>query len=285
MTDHNSTTDHDAARIFRENDDLGAASSLWLRPLRFFLDRGSPPPPMTVLLFRSQHSPPSPFGVLTRTKKNRIVFWPVLPKDAKMVAEEANSDVIDHVTLELPSERMHVTAFNAAGKRVHSTARDLGHKVAWRLHRFEGTGLAVWFTLAVRWQVLQDQDTVVQRCLHAPTANEAERRKSEFAKYAAQMTMVDVPLPPTECAHGFVYCVVYLVTDPATEIRPSSDIFLIGDVHSQIDGWPDGNVSGIQATRLRHEQIELVIATACPPGHLRRDVVMGFPRRKPRVAG
>jgi hypothetical protein len=281
MSDHNSPTDDDVARLFRENDDLGADSSLWFRPLRVFLDRGTPPPPMTVLAFRSQHSTLLPFGVLTCTKRNRIVFWPVLAKNADMVAEQGKTGVIDHVTLELPSEKMHVTALDAAGKRLHFTARDGGHKQAWRLHRFEGTGLAFWFTLAVRWQTLQDQETAVQRRILAPTPAEVERRKQVFTNYPRRLTFVDVPLPPTESVPDYVYCVVYLLTDPAAEPKYSSDVFPFGDVGTWIDGWPCRGEYPIKTSKLHHEQTEFVVATACPPGHLRQEVLMGFPRRTP----
>lgn len=281
MTDNPSTDDgEDIAKLFRENDDFGAQSSLWFRPLRQLLERGKPTGAMTVLAFRRAEAAAYPFGVLTHTKKNRIVFWPVFPTNMEMVAVDGKIDIIDHVTLELPSEKTHFTAYDAAGKPLRRSAADFGHRQAWRLQRFEGHGLAVWFTILVRWSVLLEQDTAVQRCIHTRTAAEAEHIKQAFTRHAAQLNVIDVPLPSGENSPEYVYCTVYLVTDPDREINLTTDIFLHGDIDSEVDGWPDGKIFEIQPMKLRYEQTQFVIATACPPGRMRREVVLGFPRHR-----
>jgi hypothetical protein len=269
----------DIARLFIENDDLGAQSSLWFRPLRHLLEQGKPAGAMTFLAFRGPHMNAYLFGAITHTQRNRIVFWPVLPKNADMVAAEGKVGVIDHITLELSNEKTHVTAYNAAGEPSRCGATDLGHPQAWRLQRFEGGGLAVWFTLLVNWSTLVDQETAVQRCTNAPNPAEAERRKRAFADYAAQLTIVDVPLPKCVTTPEYVYCVIYLVADPKREIKLTPGMFIQRGVDSQVDGWPDGAEFTIQATKLCCERTQFVIATACPPGITRRDVVLGFPRR------
>jgi len=281
MADSNLTGDcSDIGRLFSENEDFGVQSSLWFRPLRQLLERGKRTGAMTVLAFRGTHTGAYPFGVLTRTKNNRIVFWPVLPKNADMVAAEGKVGVIDHITLELPNAKTHVTAYNAAGEPSRRGATDLGHCQAWRLQRFEGSGLAIWFTLLVNWSALADQETAVQRCMKAPNLAEAERRKQAFARHAAQLKIVDVPLPKYVIVPEYVYCVIYFVTGPEKEIKLTPDIFLHSDIDSQVDGWPDGTVFEIQPIKLCYELTQFVIATACPPGPMRRDVVLGFPRCK-----
>jgi hypothetical protein len=240
---------------------------------------------MTVLVFDDAQTGKYPFGVLTHTKKNRIVFWPVLPKNADMVAAKGKVGVIDHITLELPNEKTHVTAYDAAGLPSRSVATDFGHREAWRLHRFEGSGLAIWFTLLVKWSTLMDQETTVQRCMKAPNPTEAERRKQEFTRHAAQLKIIEVPLPHSVKTPEYVYCAVYLVTGSEQEINMKSDIFLYGDVDSQVDGWPAGTVFEIQPMKLPYESIQFLIATACPPGTMRCDVVLGFPRCKSLYKG
>lgn len=94
-----------------------------------------------------------------------------------MVAAEGKVGIIDHITLELPNAKTHVTAYDAAGKPSRCGATDFGHREAWRLQRFEGSGLAIWFTILVKWSTLLDQETAVQRCMKAPNPAEAERRK------------------------------------------------------------------------------------------------------------
>lgn len=284
MTDSNHAHDcSDIAKLFKENEDLGALSSLWFRPLRQFLQHGKPTGPMTVLAFRGTHTGAYPFGVLTHTKNNRIVFWPVLPKNADMVAAEGKVGVIDHITLELPNAKTHVTAYDAAGKPSRCGATDFGHREAWRLQRFEGSGLAIWFTILVKWSTLLDQETAVQRCMKAPNPAEAKRRKQVFAHHTAQLRIIDVPLPKSVTVPKYVYCVFYFVTEPERETKLTPDIFLHGDVDSQVDGWPDGTVFEIQPMKLRYEQTQFLIATACPSGTMRQDIVLGFPRCKAQL--
>ena len=96
------TPDHneDIARLFRENDDIGAQSSLWVRPIRQLLDSGKPIGQLTVLAFRGEGTGAYPFGVLTHTDKQRVVFWPVLPRNADMIAANGQNGVetivVDH---------------------------------------------------------------------------------------------------------------------------------------------------------------------------------------------
>lgn len=274
----------DIATLFRESDDIGAPSSLWLRPIRQLLDSGKPVEQLTVLAFRGQETGAYPFGVLTHTKKQRVVFWPVLPLDADMVAGKGKKNVVDHITLELTNQRTHITAYDARGRASHFKAADFGHDEAWRLQETEGSGLALWFTMLVRWSVLLDQELAVQRSRQAPTPAEAERRKALFASIAARMKVMDVPLPKSASEPEYVYCAVYFVTGADGEFAFSDGLFPSGQVDTEVEGWPNGSQFEIQPMRLRYEHTQYVLATTCPPGRLRHDVIMGFPRRKADTA-
>jgi hypothetical protein len=279
MTDSNPANDEcDVAKIFSESDDIGSRSSLWFRPLRQLLEDGKPPSEVTVLTFRDMQTGAYPFGVLAHTKNNRIIFWPVLAKNADMVAGVGKEGVIDHITLELPSEKFHVTAYDATGEPSHCEAADFGHRQAWRLQRFEDSGVALWFTLSVKWSTLVDQETAVQRLAKAPNAADAKRREQIFRQYAAKIKIVDIPLPTGVTAPEYVYCNVFYVTEPEEEIKLTPNIFLLGDINAVVDGWTDGTFE-IQSKRLLCEQTQFLIATACPPGTVRREVFLGFPRQ------
>src|SRR5262245_30409057 len=93
--------DDDTARLFRENDNLGADSSVFLRPMRRLLQEGAPPGELIPLFVSLPSNEARPFGALTCTSRNRIIFWPVLPRNADMIAAEGKVGVFDHVTLEL----------------------------------------------------------------------------------------------------------------------------------------------------------------------------------------
>ncbi len=284
MAEDTSLNDNDdLAKLFRESGDIGAQSSLWIRPMRQLLDSGKSIGQLTFLAFRGQDTGAYPFGVLTHTKKQRVVFWPVLPLDADMIAAEGKVGVADHITLELANRKTHVTAYDVHGQASHFRAVDFGHKQAWRLHENKGSGLALWFTMLVRWSVLLDQETAVQRCTEAPTPAEAERRKELFASIAARMKVIDVPLPKSVTSPEYVYCAVYVVTDADGEVTFSDGLFPSGHVDTAVDGWPDGSELEIQPMRLRYEHAQYVVATSCPPGRAQQDVMIGLHRRKPNA--
>jgi hypothetical protein len=243
------------------------------------IHEGKPLGQLTLLAFPSPNHGALPFGALTLTNKNRIVFWPVGPRNMKMVAQTDQIGVIDHLTLELPSEKIHATAYDAGTQPLHYAASDLGHTQSWRLQHFEGTGLALWFTLLVRWSVLLDQDFAVQRRVCAPTAD-ADRRKMEFASFASQIKVIDVPLPPGPSAGNYVYCVAYFVTDTSAEIQLSSDVFPLGHLNGQVDGYSATPNLDVRALRLPYAVTQFVFAAACPPGELTQGVVVGFPRQR-----
>jgi len=268
----------DIAKLFSENDDLGPQSSLWLRPIHQLLESGKPIGGVTVLAFRDTRTGAYPFGVLSNTKSNRIVFWPVLPKNGNTIGPDGKAGVMDHITLELPNDKTHVTGIDGAGKRLRRGAADFGYQQAWRLQRFKGSGLALWFTLLVKWSTLRAQETAVQRVMKAPNAAEAERRKRAFADHAAQLRIIDVPLPRSVTVPEYVYCVVYFVTEPEREIKLTPDMFPHANVDSEVDGWADKGLFEIQPMKLCCEQTQFLIATACPPGTMRHDVLLGLPR-------
>jgi hypothetical protein len=276
MSDSPSTED-EIAKFFRENDDIGADSSLWLRAIRQLVKDGKPIGQLTALAFRGANTGAYPFGVLTQTKEQRVVFWPVLPRNADMIAAEGKNGVADHLILELSNKKTHVTAYDAAGHPSRVGASDLGHKHAWRLHEFENCGLALWFTILVNWPVLLDQELAVQRCMQAPTPADAERRKRVFAQIAAQTKVIDVALPKSANEPAYVYCAVYLVTSQDGEFKFSPVIFPSSHVDDEVEGWPDGSSFEIQLMRLRYEHSQFVLATASPPGSMKHDVTFGLP--------
>ncbi|MCH7591608.1 MAG: hypothetical protein IH989_02355 [Planctomycetes bacterium] len=56
--------DDQVARLFKENDDLGAASSLWLRPLRQLFEHGKPIGQVRALTISLVEKQSLPFGMI-----------------------------------------------------------------------------------------------------------------------------------------------------------------------------------------------------------------------------
>ncbi len=262
----------DVARMFREHDNIGSDSSLWLRPLRQLLKQGKPIGPIVALTVSPIEQLKLPFGMLAQTEKNRLIFWPILPPNAKVMCAGKNVDVFDHITLEFPSEKIHVTAYDADGQPIH-LVRD------WKTHHFSDCDLTLWFILLVRVSILRQQDMAVQRRVKAPTTDK-ERRVNEFISYAKNLSMSNVSLPPQETEYEYIYFVLYLAPDSITENQFSRMILPTdSSMDSQIEGWRNGHVHQMAVSKLTFGQRTICVAAACPPGELRTDVIFGFPRR------
>jgi len=72
--------DAEILRLFREDDRLGADSSLWLRPFRLLTEHGKPVGQILAFTIPVSNDKSMPVGMLTLTDRNRLVFWPVLPR-------------------------------------------------------------------------------------------------------------------------------------------------------------------------------------------------------------
>ncbi len=270
--DEMSHDDDDVARLFRENDDIGSDSALLLRPLRQLFKDGKPIGQVVALTVSPREQLRLPFGILAQTEKTRLIFWPIWPSGVSMICAGAQVDLFDHITLEFPSEKIHVTAYDANGQPIHVTR-------AWRTHQFSDCGLALWFTLLVRVSILRQQDMAVQRRIQTPTTDK-ERRTNEFVRYAQNLSFSNISLPPNEAEYDYIYFGLYIAPDSITAAQvPPSILPADSSMDSQIEGWSDEDKFEIAVSRLTIGQRTICCATACPPGKLRSDVSVGFPRR------
>src|SRR4051812_43695854 len=105
----------DLAEFFRTRDSFGSDSSLFPRVIRQLGCHGKPMGPVFLLTANVNAERRFPLGMMTCTERNRIVFWPVLPQDMQMHCTLSRVDATDHVTLQLPSEKSHVTGYKASG--------------------------------------------------------------------------------------------------------------------------------------------------------------------------
>jgi hypothetical protein len=270
--DHISHDDDDIARLFRDNDNIGSDSSLWLRPLRQLFIDGKPVSKVVALMVSPIEPIKLPFGMLTQTERNRFIFWPILPSGVKMRCDGEKVDVFDHITLEFPSEKIHTTTYDIDGLPIHNTR-------AWGTHSFSDSDLALWFILLVRVSILRQQDMAVQQCVKMPTTDK-ERRINEFVRYPKNISLLNVPLPPCKEECDYIYFSFYLAPDSIKIDQSSFSNLPSGSaMDSEIEGWDDGNEFQVKVSHLTFDQRTICVATACPPGRLRSDVSVGFPRR------
>ena len=281
MTDHDTTptqaddplTEDEVARLFRENDNIGPDSALPLRMIRQLIWDGKPLGQGMMLTFKSPDGDSLLFGAVTATRNHRLVFWPALPTGMDMPCD--NIEAVDHITLELPSEKSHATGYKANREAVHRSR-------AWKLHHYPDSGLAAWFALHVRLSVLRGQPQVVQRKVAVPTADK-ERRLEEVGRFVQGLQIVPIPVP--DGAGDHVTAVVYLATAPVGEINFSASVFPTDSMAREVDGWPDGKFP-VGPSTVRVGERTLLVAASRPPGTLKSmEVGIGFLRPAAPAAG
>jgi hypothetical protein len=259
--------DDDAAHRFRENDNVGSDSSLLVRTYRQFLKDGKPVGPVLMLTVSLPSQPGLPLGTLSQTKKERLIFWPPLPQSRNMTCDGTPVEAIDHITLQFPSERVHVTAYGAKQEDKHESR-------AWRLGHLDDLGLALWFYLLVRIPVLREQDLAVQRQVKIPPSDK-ERRLNVFRQF--KLPLLDISLPPHGPEQDYIYLGFYLARDlaPADQL-PANRILPAKSLTSQVEGGPTGNTFEITGRRFQFGKRIIAVTTACPSGRLLSDVTIGF---------
>lgn len=198
-TNPNAHEEQNISHLFKEHDDVGPESSLWLRIPRQLLQHGKPVGATVVLAIQGPQHGYYPFGAFAVTKRNRLIFWPVLPQDAKMTAPVEN---IDHITFELPSGKTHITAYDHNRKPVPYRRR-------WRLQLFPESGLSLWFILFVKTDVLFTQELGVQRAVSVPV-NDRARRVDAALNYVQTLRVQDLQLPPEVRCPSYIYVAVYV---------------------------------------------------------------------------
>lgn len=264
------TADDDVTQIFRESSNLGDESNVLLRTLRQLLTEGKPTGLITPILLQLGEQITQPIGALF-TGRDLVSFWPAYPKGIDMTKQ------VDHVTVSMLSGESHCTGFHADGTRY----RLHGEGASWRLHEFSGGHIAWWFPLFIRWEVLQQQDLLLQRGFDAKSAANKARIEQAFAQYAAGLKQpIIVKLPETQVvAPNYVLCNVYIAHDLASVSNFTPEMIMTIGGAEHVTGWVHcgqiaANITG--ATRGQHT---FAFAAACPPGELTIPVVVGLPKR------
>jgi hypothetical protein len=270
-------SEDDTARLFRENDNVGHSSSYWYRCMRYFFERQSPVGEMTLLTAGPTDEDQIELGVFTFTRKNRLVFWPALTTASRMQSSDGDIPAFDHITLELPSERFHLTAYDETGAKV---------KVADGLRTFPigDSGIAAWFRVLAKVEVLRNQDSAIQRKIPVP-AGHLERLVKWMDDFAQNLTVQRTLLPLPPGSRDYIYYSMFVASDTFD----NDDIEMaeaLGHkiLSSHVTGWDSEPHFLTQGTRFHVGNCDLVVVTACPPGTLNRPVAFECARRRLRGA-
>ncbi len=255
-------------------DDVQNMTSLWFRPMRYLFEHGSPLSKMTCLAVGTSTSDVLPFGILSHTERDRLIFWPAIPPNVKMLSDDGKKGVTDHVTLELGSKKLHVTSFDSSGDRIHNTR-------GWRAHQFGDSGLAYLFSFLVKWSVLESQDWKPNVRVKMPPSDK-KRRTDIFANQLSKIHIQCIQLPPNTPKGDYLRSFFYLVTDCDRSTQVTSEMLQIGDVEATIDRYPASSSVPANTVAIDVDSCRVVVAITSPPGILREDLSIGFPIAEPQ---
>jgi hypothetical protein len=259
-------------RLLREQDSLGAESSLWLRVFRQLTESGKPIGQILVFTIPIGNEKKLPVGMLTLTDNNRLVFWPVLPRGTCVVINKPRVMLPDHITVEFPSEKVHVTSYDADGRPIHVSE-------AWRSSPHEEQDFRLLFTFLVRLSIVVDQDIIVSRKVTMPI-NDKNRRTAEISRCIAKVLMINLPLPGKASENHYAGFFLYRASYETTAQTLPSTLFPSPNSDEMIKDWPHDADFPIVVSQFQLGNQRFCLAGGFPPGHLKDELCFGFPRRQ-----
>lgn len=243
--------------------------SVLYRPLRRLFDEGKPPGDVRALWYELSPKRRLPFAALYGSPGSSLVLWPASPPGASTATTKAGREPFDHITVDLRNHMTHITGFNVRGERCHG-------KVRFPVHRIPGSDAALWCVCAFRWTVLEQQCGEFEWTAPMPKSDQ-QRREQEFIKYAEQVMEQPVFLTIPAPRGDYVISVFYVLGSGKLDWFPPKAFHMGSFWNDEIDGWPDGDRFDVALSAVEAGAVHIGIATACPPGHLKRDVFVGLP--------
>jgi hypothetical protein len=262
----------DVTQLFRDMKALGADSSLWLRVLRQLTSEGKPIGRMYSILVPVSKDQKLPIGVVTLTDNNRLVFWPVLPRKQAAFVDRPDVQLLDHITVDFPSERVHITSYNSQGKPNRFAD-------SWRSATTVNEDLRLLFSFNVRLDTVRSQDVLISRSFPVPDSD-SDRRTAEFARCLEKFVMLDLPFEEDAQLAQFASIAVY---HSAEELEPGdfpASMLPMPDADALIEPVPAGYEYKIFVGRLLLNDKRIYVAGGFPPGELKDDLCFGFPTRR-----
>lgn len=261
-------------RLLRESHSLGADSSLWLRVMRQLTAHGKPLG-QTLAVGVSINDEPlkSLVGMLTFTDQNRLVFWPVLPRTSKIEPVPPLNMVPDHVTVQFPSEKVHLTSYDENGDPVHTPS------LGWRSAPVRDPDFRLLFAVHVKLEHVRDQDVLVGRQFIIPPSDVA-RRTSEISRFRQRIINHDIPVTSSDPNPHYVSFAIYRTESEATAESLPPRLFPGAMFRDMVDNWPDPAEFVAMGKPFKLRDHHLLMAAACPPGQLIDELSFVIPTRQ-----
>jgi len=258
-------------RLLREQDSLGAESSLWLRAFRQLTKDGKPIGQMLLFTIPIGAEKKMPVGLLTLTEKNRLIFWPVMPRGNCGVINKPRFVLPDHITVEFPSEKLHLTSYRADGRAVHV-------RESWRSAPIQISDLSLLFTILVRMSIVTDQDVLVCRKFPLPS-NDDVRRKVEFARCTNMFEVFHIPIPRTASEEQYAALSLYRTSGIIASQRLPTSLLPMSNMRGMVSDLPENTEFPATAIQFTIRNQSFCLAAGFPPGHLNDAMCFGMPRR------
>ena len=257
---------------FRDNDNVGHESSFWYRATRQLFERQSPIPKMTCLSLGPTANDQLALGLFALTDNNRLIYWPALSKSETMYSEEGIAPVFDHITLEFPKQRFHLTTYDKSGEKV-KVADSLG------TYRFLDADSSMWFQVLVKIDLLRTQDRDIQRKIQV-SKNHKDNLVKWLKGFAENLSFQRTFLPSLQNADYVCYS-LFLTSDCLSIQRKLSSGDVVNNVFldKYVDERQIEKVFNVYWSQFKVANHDLCIAAACPPGLMRIPLAFQFPRR------
>lgn len=212
-------------------------------------------------------------GMFTLTDNKRFVFWPVLPRGKAVVIDRPNTPVPDHITVQFPSEKVHVTWYKPSGKAVH-------HRDAWRSQPFECPKRNLLFMFLVRLGIVADQDVLISRKFPVPKSDN-HRRNAEFGHAANNYRHHHLPIPGDASQADYACLAVYRTFEFMTQDSLPQSLLPGSAITPAVDGWLEDAHYWTMTAQVQLGDFKFCFAAGFPPGRLKDPLGFGFPRRIP----
>jgi hypothetical protein len=218
-----------------------------------------------------------PIGMLTCTQKDRLIFWPVMPRRECLLVHKPAMRIPDHITVELASEKIHVTSYDPAGRVDH-------YSNAWRSATIQVADMRQLFTFLVRLNVVTDQDVIITRKFSTPEADN-QRRIAEFNRFAEIFAIHHLPVPVHDSQGDFVYFGMFVAPDLSTASEALRNSMPTPAFAELVDGPSNEVTFPITLSQFVLREWILCMVAGFPPGKLRDDMCLGFPQRTSGIVG
>jgi hypothetical protein len=218
-------------------------------------------------------------GAFAFTKSNRFIFWPVLPWSGNTTEKLSGDGYLDHLTIQFPNQKMHITAYDEFGKSIHKSG-------GWGLYFRSNGSMGECFTYVVSHSLLEKQEDKSYR-IQCLSNNEAERRINLSADFFDSLVGQRLTIPESKDSSRYYFFQFYISDNPKEHVE--KHINSLGGLYIPFYKFVDINPDDLQkssASMVSPTIIalpgnkSLIVASMMPPGKPKGELTLGLPTKE-----